>query len=301
MSQTIVVGVDGTERGRDALALGRLLADAAGAELVAVAVHQIANPEAALVGWANAARAHSERTLRAAIGEGQGVRERIVASSSPARGLHYLAEREHADLIVVGSSHQAGLGRVLVGSVGERVLHGAACGVAVAPAGFRDRGAELKLVCAGFDGTPESEIALEHAIELARSAGASLRVLTVVEPVEMPVAGYGYAFESADELAHAQQELMSSRLERGLALVPGDVDVSGELATVGMPTLVEQDDVDIMVVGSRGYGPIRRVLLGSVSTGLVRNAPYPVIVYPRSAENDDETHQSAEGHARVSQ
>lgn len=90
-------------------------------------------------------------------------------------------------------------------------------------------------------------------------------------------------------------------LDRGLALVPDDIEASGELATPGMPALADQEDVDVLVLGSRGYGPIRRLLLGSVSTRLVRSAPCPVIMYPRSAERGgEESHTIAGGSARPS-
>ena len=51
----------------------------------------------------------------------------------------------------------------------------------------------------------------------------------------------------------------------------------------------EEHDVDLLVLGSRGYGPVRRVLLGGVSTALVRSARCPVMVVPRSAELDPGT------------
>lgn len=286
MSKTILVGIDGSERGLDALALGRLLAEGTGAELVATHVYERATPGHA--GWGSFMWAHGERTLLDAVGEESAIRQEIIESSSPSRGLHELAEREHAELIVVGSGHHAGLGRVLVGSVGERVLHGAPCGVAVAPAGYRDQDPELKLVCVGFDGMPESEAALARAIELARTTGASLRVVTVIDPIEVSLGAKGNAFAGAGDLARAREELMRSHLDRGLALVPDDIEASGVLSIPGMPTLAEQEDVDALVVGSRGYGPIRRLLLGSVSTRLVRSAPCPVIMYPRTAEGAGE-------------
>ena len=146
---------------------------------------------------------------------------------------------------------------------------------------------------------PESEAALTRAV--ARTAGASLRVLTVVEPVEIPLGAEGNSFAGVGELARAREELMRSHLDRGLALVPDDIEVSGELATPGMPTLADQEDVDVLIVGSRGYGPIRRLLLGSVSTRLVRSAPCPLIVYPRGAERGgEESHTIAGAPARAS-
>ena len=68
------------------------------------------------------------------------------------------AERERADVIVLGSTHREGLGRVLPGSVGERLLHGGApCAVIVAPSGFADREQlEIETIGVGYDGRSES-------------------------------------------------------------------------------------------------------------------------------------------------
>ena len=58
----------------------------------------------------------------------------LISDKSPAAGLHALAEREAA-LIVIGSSHRSNIGRSLVGGTGERLLSGASAPVAVAPVG----------------------------------------------------------------------------------------------------------------------------------------------------------------------
>ena len=65
----------------------------------------------------------------------------LVSDESPAAGLHALAEREEAALIVIGSSHRSKIGRIVVGGTGERLLSGASAPVAVAPAGYTAAGA----------------------------------------------------------------------------------------------------------------------------------------------------------------
>lgn len=266
------------------------------AELVAVHVYHVGAmiPPATSTGWASVMREHAERTLTDALGEQRGVRQKVVESSSPSWGLHGVAVKEQADLIVGGASHHAAVGRVLVGSVGERVLHGAPCGVGVAPAGFRAKPARLALIGVGFDGGAESEAALSRAGDLARLASADLRVLTVVEPPELPLGAEGPAFAGADGVAAAREQVMRSELDRGLTLVPEDTPASGKLVIAGTETLADED-IDVMVVGSRGYGPLRRVLLGSVSTRLVRSAPCPVIVFPRSVASREVGSREAVG------
>jgi len=95
----IIVGHDGTDRGRDAMALGRLLAEATSAELVAVHVYHVGAtiPPATSTGWARVMREHAERTLTDALGEQRGVRQKVVESASPSWGLHGVAVKEQAD------------------------------------------------------------------------------------------------------------------------------------------------------------------------------------------------------------
>src|SRR6185295_19313155 len=103
------------------------------------------------------------------------------ADTSPARALHRVAEQEHADVIVVGSTHHGAVGRVFVGDDAAAALHGSSCPVAVAPHGLA--AAEWKTVQrigVGFDAAPEAQQALVLAAALAAECGASLTVLDVV-------------------------------------------------------------------------------------------------------------------------
>ena len=78
------------------------------------------------------------------------------------------------------------------------------------------------------------------------------------------------------------RETYEQALARAAEAVPGlDVDwqvIAGDV----VDTLAELDEVDVLFCGSRGYGPARRVLLGGVSTRLIRRARRPIFVVPRS-------------------
>jgi nucleotide-binding universal stress UspA family protein len=82
---------------------------------------------------------------------------------------------------------------------------------------------------------------------------------------------------------------MQDRLDEAVASVPGAVRVEAVLAE-GDPARelahIAVADAGVLVVGSRAYGPLKRVLLGSVSAQLVRSAPCPLIVHPRPANPD---------------
>ena len=113
---------------------------------------------------------------------GVSARAFVVADGSPGRALHRAATDHDADLIVVGSAHRGRVGRVLAGDVAAGTLHGAPCPVLVAPRGHGEHGGELRTIGVGFDGSPESQAALEFAHQIAAAVGARLRVIDVVVP-----------------------------------------------------------------------------------------------------------------------
>src|SRR6266536_2498071 len=172
MYRKIVVGYDGRDAARDALVLASRLAQATEASLL-VAYVSAEQPR-----WSRTERDY-QRTLREkvktvlgpaleALPDSLHAGKASLASSSAARGLYDLAAEEHATLLVLGSTHQGPLGRVLIGSVGELLLMGAPCAVVVAPKGFAETATDpLDVVGVGFDGSPESEVAAQSAHALA--------------------------------------------------------------------------------------------------------------------------------------
>ena len=118
----IIIGVDGTERGEDVVAFGRRVAAFARARIV----------------LADAFPYEEMRGFATSVAYGLHAATRALASTSPARTLHEVAERDRAALIVVGSSHVGRARRVLPGSAGERLPHGSPCAVAVVPNDYRE-------------------------------------------------------------------------------------------------------------------------------------------------------------------
>ena len=288
----IVVGFDGRDEGRDALALGRDLAAAESAELEVAVVDSdppLPNPPSA---YEAAVRKRFDELFGEASFEldDSEFARREIRYVSPARGLNELAERERVDLIVIGSTHRGPIGSVFLGAVGERLLNGAPCPVAVAPRGYAAREhSGLGVIGVGYDGTPEARLALHFAEELARLLGGSLRLVAAIRsgetrPARISGTDLGYSAvlrERAEEL-----------LAEGMASVGQDLEVDAAVVE-GEPAAVLADqgvELDLLVLGSRGYGPIRRTLLGGVSAAVMRNTPCPVLLVPRSAgEPDDST------------
>ena len=275
---TIVVGFDGSEEGLDGLRLGSRLAEGMDAKLVVAAAFgpglsaPAVDLKAVAHGYFHNVFAQAER----ALGGSEFERRELMGVSAP-RGLAELAEREGADLVVIGSSHRGAVGRIVFGSVGERLLNGAPCAVAVAPRGYAG-GAHigLGLIGVGFDGSTESELALDRAKQLATALDGELRLITVIPELSVGAPAEPTMKVDADAYREA-----SKRALRELGSLPVE-----EVVEEGDPpsVLVRNGvDMDLLVIGSRGYGPVRRTLLGGVSAEVMRTAPCPVVVVPRGA------------------
>jgi nucleotide-binding universal stress UspA family protein len=284
MFRTIVIGYDGPDRGGEAVALATTLRDPRRGSLLLVSAYPPVMYSNGYVLPDNALEP-TEAMLDAActqLADGIPVRTLAVPAGG-ARALTETAEREHADLVVVGSSRHGAVGRVLPGTTAERLLHGAPCAVAVAPRGYQP--AEIHAIGVAYDGSAEAEAALEAAEALALELGATLNVYIVIEPVpatgSMIAAGTGSEWPSVTAKEHARRLQRKVRggapagLQLETALLHGRAAERIAYCCAGV--------TDLLFVGSRGYGPLRRALLGSVSGELVRTAGCPVVVMPRSA------------------
>ena len=192
--------------------------------------------------------------------------------------------RQEASLVVLGSSRRGHVGRVLPGAVTDRLLHGAPCPVAVAPVGFSFEDADERaaaLIGVAFTDTPDGHAALARGCTLAARARGLVRVLTVSEPVDPLIAG-GLDAGALEVVRSARDDAAATVLRRGLDAVSVGRSAGGEILT-GQPAdalAAASADLDLLVCGSRGYGPLRTLLLGGTSHALVRKAACPVLVVP---------------------
>ncbi|MEO6859043.1 MAG: universal stress protein [Solirubrobacteraceae bacterium] len=271
----VLVGVDGSPAGRDAIALGALLRDPDG-RLMLTHV-SVTNSAAYMSIHTEPARAESLEMLERERAQADVIAEvRDIASPSVGRGLHQLAEESAADLLVVGSCSRGFLGRVFTGDDTRASLNGASCAVAVAPHGYAAPTASIKTVGVAYNGTPEADAALTAARGLAARYSATVRALTVVSPVP---GGVGY-WEAFDPDWGTAIDVGKQAANDRLRLLDG---VDGAVA-VGIPSealAAFGAEVDLLVVGSRSYGPLRRMMLGSTSLHLARGARCPLLVLPR--------------------
>ena len=238
-----------------------------------------------VAGYVDNERGEDARVLAERVAERDGGKLKVITveKGSPEDALQALAERGEADLIVLGSTHHAAFGSVAPGSVAEHLLHGARCRLLIAPKGYAESdhsGDRLRVVAIGYDGMAESQAALDEAAVLAERFEASMKVVGVATPIP-PMA--------AAAAAQAGQEAgpdFQTRLHEAVAELPPELRA--------LPVLEKGDPVekllevaeagaDLLVLGSRGFGPLMRLLIGSVSARVIRGAPCPVMVVPRPA------------------
>jgi nucleotide-binding universal stress UspA family protein len=218
------------------------------------------------------------------------VEVRVFEDNTAARGLARAVDELDPELIVIGSTRRGKTGSALLGSTAERVIHSSSCPVAVIPNGYEKPEGGVKLIGAAWSPTDEGREALHAAATLARAAGVKLRAITVLDP-DHASEGEGRMAEEHDELSPSVAEAARGRLGRehelreAVAQVAGDLDADVDIlvneAADGLVAASEQ--VDMLVMGSRGLGPKRAVVLGSVSRKVVDRAACPVLVLPRGA------------------
>jgi nucleotide-binding universal stress UspA family protein len=302
--QPVLVGIDGSPSGLEALALGGAFAVLTGSPLVLGAVYGFSGGSFAggLI-WPPADDAqHWLDEAATRLGDAIPSGTRIIQSTSPAHGLVQLAELENARMIVLGSNRDGPIGRVLAGATAKRVTHGAPCAVAVAPHDWRPQPPEVPLTFGvGLTDSAESREALALAAAFAASAHAPLKVYTAVHipPPARPMlatsgtnhAGWRRArVQDAKQMARDAIAALAPQPETEVVVIEGDpverlADVSRGL--------------DVLVVGSRRFGPVRSALLGGVSARLIERAACPVVIVPRGIHTDAATAVTAEESAHA--
>ncbi|MDA0165011.1 universal stress protein [Solirubrobacter ginsenosidimutans] len=295
---TILIGVEASERSEDAIAFGRRLADVVGAHVIVVNAYPYSDlsSRASNAAYREALRDDALEIARRMRDQLERINDddtqiRVAADPSPPRALHRMAHAEQASLVIVGSSHTGRAGRVLPGSTAERLLHGSPCAVAVVPQDYRKHADQpIRRVGVAYNNTDEARAAVTAAASLARALGAELEIIGIVSTEYFTSSGLmgaaGIASLRSDIERHVQESL-----DEVAAGVPADIVTHTRCATGGPEELltVQTETLEVLVMGSRGYGPLQAVLTGGISGRLVRTSHCPVIVVPRGVEAPFET------------
>jgi nucleotide-binding universal stress UspA family protein len=143
-------------------------------------------------------------------------------------------------------------------------------------------------VLVAFDGSPDAQLALEHAVALAQAFRARIALVAVVPPVTP----FAWQAPGGVRAVHdAQRDDLDKRLHAAADAVPDDLPVTTRLLD-GDPaheilSAAREGEHDLIVMGSRGHGRVTAALLGSVSNRVMHEADVPVMVIHRPDEGPD--------------
>ena len=282
----IVVAVDGSDQARHALAWAVAAAVREGRQLKVVTVVEAVSDYSGMVltqdliddiyGYAKDL-INEGLTTATELAPGIDVTGEVL-TGKPALRLREASSRAH--LLVVGSRGRGGVKGLLLGSVSADASAHADCPVVVVPGAFPTTGP----VVVGVDGWPAAREAATHAFAAAQELGTSVVAVTTYGSFS------GKHFFGTED-RHGDSEATLRRFREEAAETPSvqlaglregypGVAVDSDIATVRPAERIvdRADDAQLIVIGSRGRGGFRGLLLGSNSRAVLQVAPCPVMV-----------------------
>jgi len=207
--------------------------------------------------------AKNERVLVKTVCEEGEVYERIVD----------LADAENCDVIVMGRRGLRRIERALVGSVTARVIGHTQRDVLVVPEGAAVGWDKIVLAT---DGSKYSAAATARAVSFARSCGGELKVISVVDA---PAEFYDGAPQAVDGLVKKATGIVDDVKKQAEASgVNAETFVAKAEPSGAITELAEDQDANMIIIGSHGRTGLRRLLMGSVAEMVIGHAPCPVLV-----------------------
>jgi nucleotide-binding universal stress UspA family protein len=279
MFNRVLIAIDENTSGRDAIALGLRLVSPTGKVVLAYVHPRCGTRERDDAEDVNRVEREVALGFLDSVNRELGLDAEVcsIGSNRIGAGLHRLAERTQADLLVLGSSAGGRRGRVLLTDETRHALNGAPCAVAAAPLDYADTGSAITEIGVAYnDGSQESRSAILVARALANDLGATL---TAFEALPLPIYDIGPGvWSTLEEVIRDQCRTACARIaeETGLRASAACGDTVAELAMFS-------GIVDLLVVGSRSYGPLGRLVHGSTTLRLSRYARSPLLILTRGA------------------
>jgi nucleotide-binding universal stress UspA family protein len=238
-------------------------------------------------------KAHSRSILLAALDRGAEVIARaaqrrlrrrwpdadvVIVDKAPVDGVLSEVERFAADVVVLGWRGHGPIRRLLMGSVSTGVVRGARCPVFV----VKRRLADVRKIVIGVEGSPVAQRAVAFVKRLEVPQGGSVTLFTALEQTELPVQALPTSAIRAAVAAEVKRvnKASGTAAKRRLRRIAATLEhrgwrvrtvISTEAPLRAILATVAQMKADVMVVGARGCGGVRRLLLGSVAEGVLND------------------------------
>lgn len=292
MYDRVVIAVDGSDEARHAARRGLHLAQAFDSTVTVLSVvpqkalrlTEIATEKTTL-------RQQSEQALTAIEKLAEEIGHPVttlVTEGKPAVRISEFAAEQEADLIVVGRQGLTGIGRRLLGGVTEQILQQSTLPVFVVPSSNNDTAYSRVLITT--DGSENAEAAIPHGTRFAQQFGATLHVFYAVD---LQAAGGVFNagglekkfVERLESIGHDAVERATSTIKESAPELTIETAVerttSFDGAAAGIREYIQENQIDLLTMGSHGRSNLSRQLLGSVAATVLRTVDIPVLVIKR--------------------
>lgn len=299
MFSRIIVPVDGSKLAEAVLPYVRVFARAFDSKVSLLQAMDLETGSfpSDLIGLMSEAKAEETRKLARRTGEeylaglektmGAVEVERIIGAGQPDKVIVDESDRDSATNLIAMSTHgRSGIGRWIVGSVTDKVIHSSSSSMLIVRPSVEDNQVEgeahLRRIIVPLDGSEVSEQALPAAGELARKLSLDVSLIRVVSTIQLSMAGewpsgypdvLGAVEDEAREYLGVKGEELRSQ---GITKVESQVvmgDAAGQIAD-----LAHRDGESLVVMTSRGRSGLSRALLGSIADRVVRSCEAPVLL-----------------------
>ena len=213
--------------------------------------------------------------------------EPLISVGHAADEISRIVEEQNMDLVISATRGRSGLKRLILGSVTERLMRTLSCPLLVvhspdkAFVASEDQEVNIKRILIGCDFSPDSDVAFEHGLSLAQEFESELHLAHVVET---SIYQQLHKTESPVE-EELQQEIQTRLIKKMQDMVPEEArnwckpqtSLLGGHPYEELVKYAEKNKIDMIVLGTRGHGLVKSLLIGSTTDRVVRNAPCPVL------------------------
>jgi nucleotide-binding universal stress UspA family protein len=219
--------------------------------------------------------------------------EPLITVGNAAHEVARVAAERNIDITITASHGRAGLKRLILGSVTERLMRTLPCPLLVVRSPERgfvapaDQAITLRRILVGCDFSQNSSLAFQYGLSLAQEFQSDLHLVHVIPPPR-----YDYQRKGGEPKQEQQKELGSEIKNRLTEMIPQEAQTWCKPMTVllaGQPheeitKYAAVNDIDLIVLGVRGYGLVESLFVGSTTDRVMRRASCPVLsVQPASA------------------
>ena len=222
--------------------------------------------------------------------------EPLITVGKPADEISRAVEEKDIDLVITATRGRAGLKRIILGSVTERLMRTLTCPLLVVNSpehkfvSAADQAIKIKKILVGCDFSPDSGQALKHALSLAQEFQAELHLAHVIEPPTQP----DLHKEDTPVSEEIQQDYRDLLIRKLREMVPAEARLwctpqTGLLEGQPYEEIVayaESKNIDMIVLGVRGHGLVKTLFLGSTTDRVVRRSPCPVLSVSLKVHNE---------------